>query len=386
MPAARVKVVPPYSTRGLYVFSVFWGALFGLGMNHEERWAFGLAASPFVQNHLAAWQVQTLALVLTIGAGLLPVAVLALWLSFLSQRLRVTAMAAGLAGMVQLLCSLFADQVLWSVHGGTDWHDWPLDGFLINLAIMGLISAGLALLIRWLVRSVLFTVVEQDGSRCPRCGYQLGSEVITKCPECGTAADSKGTVFGRMSRVGSWAQRRAPWMAAILGAALLVQFGVTLYRRTLPALRFLNAFPMRDDVGPGVMIPKSPPMGSYESMCMIGWVPLEGHPSRAVIVLYVPDRGSSLPAMRLAVAAMPAPKPGSAPGPMVNYGSPEVACDLSRQQSEEVITDGIPRDLMLALADEAERAQWAPSVTPPGVLSPSNQTRWIDPSAYFYGR
>lgn len=388
MPASRVKVVRPYSARGLYVFSAVFGSACGLGMSAEERWAFSVYQNQFLAKHLSPGQVGALAIVLTVGAGLLPAGVMGLWLSCLSQRKKQVAIAAGLVGAAQLLTALLADGVLWSMHGGADWGDWPLSGFLINLALLMLISAGFALLVRWLVRALLFTTIEQDGTRCPRCGYQPGSEAIRTCPECGTPVEVVRPAFARMHSVGDWIQRRAWVLAALLGVALVVQLGVTLHRRTLPALRFQGAFPHRENIGQGVMIPRESPDGSFESSCMAAWTALPNEDSRVIVILYVPDSRSPLPAMRLAVAAPPTPPSAPGLGPQVDFGSPLVGCDLARGLGERAIREGIPPELLKALAAEADKANWSPTVTRGGfggVFSPTPQTHWVDPAPYFPG-
>ncbi len=386
MPASAVRVVAPFSGRGVYVFSLILGAYFGLAMLAEEGWAFNLPQSPFILRHLTSGQANTLALVLTIGAALIPGALIGLWLSCLSQRRGQIAVAAALAGAAELLTSLLADKVLRSADGGADWHDWPLAAFLINLAIIAATSAGAALLIRWLVRSLLFTTIDQDGTRCTRCGYQLGSPLITTCPECGTPAGSARLAFARLHRASRWLQRRAPVLIALLGAAVLLQLGVTIHFRTLPALRFLTAFPRTENAGPGVMVARPAPPGSYDSSCLAAWIALPDGSSRAVIILYVPDQRSPLPPMRLALAATPGPPPATGVGFQANYGTPEIGCDLPRDLAERIIREGVPRALIQALAAEAGRANWTPTPAPVGVFFATDQAHWIDPAPYFSAR
>jgi hypothetical protein len=383
MPIFGVRVVPPFAVRGVILLSVTLGSLCGVAMIEEENWAFHFAQTGFMQSQLTPLQVKILAIALTIGAGLIPAALIGLWLTCLSQRRAQMAVAAALAGAAELLTSLLVHKVLWSVDGGTDWSDWPLSGFLTNLAIIAAISAGAALLIRWLVRVVLFTTIEQDGTRCRRCGYLLGSPVITTCPECGSAADPSRLAFARLHRVSDWMQRRALVPAGLLCAAMLVQLVITVHFRTLPALRFLGAFPSGGNAVSGLMIPREKPYGVHSS-CVASWVPVPDDSLRAVIILYVPDYRSSLPPMRLAMAATPGPTPPPMSGLQGNFGSPEIGCDLSRDLAERIIREGIPPALIQALVAEADLANWQSTpAAVPGWFTTINQTHWIDPTPYF---
>src|SRR5262249_25266823 len=162
-----------------------------------------------------------------------------------------------------------------------------------------------------------------------------------------------------------WVQRRSPWLAVILLVLLGTQLIITIRRRTIPALNFLSAFPYQDNVGVGVMIPYPVPPLDFDSSCMASWTPFPNDSLRGLVILYIPDRRSPLPAMRLAVVATPAPlAPSAPPGPHLNFGSPEIACDLPRDLADRVIRDGIPPALVQALASEADRSNWAPSTAP----------------------
>jgi hypothetical protein len=383
MPARAQRVVPPFNARGVYLLSLIFGLLSGLPAHALERWAFRIAVSQFIQAYLNPFQANILASSLSISTVFITPVLIGLWLSCLSQRRGQTAAAAALAGVAMLLASLFAAMVLWSVHGGTDWHDWPLPAFLINLIIIAAVSAGVALLVRWLIRSLLFTIVEQDGTLCPRCGYRLGSAAITTCPECGTPADAPVLAFVRLHRASGWLQRRASLLAALLGAAMLVPLAIALHYRTLPAARFLAAFPRTENTGRGIMMLRNQPSGWHDSSCMTAWVPLAGNPTRALIILYIPDRRSPLPPMRLAVAATPVPPLAANMSPQINYGSPEIGCDLPRELAERIIREGLPPALIQALAAEANRTNWKPTSLPNGLFTASPQTYWIDPSPSF---
>jgi hypothetical protein len=384
MPAAAVKLVPPFSPRGLYLLSIILGSVFGLAINKEERWGLQLARSEFIHGHLAPAQANLVGPLVTIVAAFVPAFLIGLWLSCLSQRRAQIALAAALTGTAQVLVALLAGQVLWSDHGGTDWRDWPPIAYLINLSIIAGVSALTALLVRWLIRSLLFTVVEQDGTRCSRCGYRLGAPTITTCPECGAPSDTSRPSFARLHRVSTWLQRRSPLLASVLVVLLVVQLAVTVSRRTIPALRFRSAFPCQDNTGPGVIIPFPPSPGTSDASCAASWLPFPNDSSRALVIFYVPDHLSPLPAMRLAVAATPTPlAPTALPGPHLNFGSPEIGCDLPRDIAERVILTGIPPALVQALADEADRSNWTPATAPLGIFSATTRTHWIDAGPYF---
>jgi hypothetical protein len=383
MPASAVKVVPPFSPRRLYLFSAVLGCGFGLIMQREETWTFRLMGSDFVQRHLSPVQASILGTSFAIILAFIPAFLIGLILACFSQRRAQAALAAAIVGTVQILVSLLGDEVLWSYHGGADWGDWPLFSFLINVAIIAGVSALCALLVRWLVRSLLFTIVEQDGTRCSRCGYQLGGPTITTCPECGAPADTARLSFSRLHRLTAWLQRRSPIFAAIFVVFLAIQLPVTIYRRTLPTCRFLAAFPIRDNVGQGSMSEYPPPPDRHDSSCLASWVPFPNESLRGIIVLYVPDSRSTMPAMRLCVAATPTPRPPDAPPlPTLNFGTPEVGCELPRDLAERVIREGIPPALIKALADEADRAKWTPTTAPTGFFT-AVQPNWVNPAPFF---
>ncbi|HMN40068.1 MAG TPA: hypothetical protein PKE29_04430 [Phycisphaerales bacterium] len=383
MPAHAVRVIPALATRGVYVLSILFGALYGLTVDAQERWAFGLQRSPFVQAHLTPTQANILALVLTITGALVPGIAIGLWLSCLSQRLRQTAIAAALAGAATMLSSLFLGRVLLSPDGGTDWQGWPPIGFAINLIIISFISAAAALLVRWLIRTLLFTTVEQDGTRCSRCGYQLGSPTITTCPECGVPANPTRLAFHRLHRASAFLLSNARILAGVFIVAMLIPLALAIHGRTIPSLRFFSKFTNNDSGVLGMMIPRD--VGGGTSNCISAWTPIPGDTTRAIIILYVPDQRSPLPAMRLAVAETPGPSPPSGPGFQTNYGAPEIGCDLPRDLAERVVREGIPPALIRALTTEADNARWNPTPTPVGWFT-ANASVWIDPAPYFSAR
>src|SRR5437899_5170065 len=227
MPAAAIKVVPPLSPRGLYLLFIILGSGLGLVTHDFENWAFRLSNSDFIRHHLTPFQADLVDPLAGAAVIFFPAFLIGLWLSFLSQRRGQIALAAAISGATQILVSLFAGQVLWSVHGGVDWSGWPLFSFLVNVAIIAGMSALCALLVRWLVR-LRFTIVEQDGTRCSRCGYQLGSPAITTCPECGVPADTARLSFAGLHRISTWLQRRWPLLGAVLIVFLMIQLPVPI--------------------------------------------------------------------------------------------------------------------------------------------------------------
>src|SRR4051812_30630842 len=154
MPALGAKVVAPFSGRGVYLASVLLGVVWAPGMGEVERWETRLPQTPIIRDHLSPGGAYALTLILIIGAAFVPAMIIGLWLSCLSQRRVQVAVAAGLAGGAELLTGLLVGK-LWSPDGGTEWQGWPLPGFLINVVIITVFSAGVALLIRWLVRALL---------------------------------------------------------------------------------------------------------------------------------------------------------------------------------------------------------------------------------------
>jgi hypothetical protein len=116
---------------------------------------------------------------------------------------------------------------------------------------------------------------------------------------------------------------------------------------------------------------------------MGSWMPMPGDPSLIVVVLYIPDRNSPLTPMRLAIAQPLQPNPTTPPGPQLNFGAPQVACDLPRDLAERINREGIPSSLLQALDDKARENAWGATPAAAVIFSPGPQTLWVDAGPHF---
>src|SRR5690349_16471943 len=105
MPASTTKVVPPYSSGGLYLLSAIIGGLIGLAMPAEESWTYRFMQSDLIQRHLSPVLVSVLTIVLIVGAVFIPALIVGVSLSCISQKKPLIALAAAMAGAAQLLVS-----------------------------------------------------------------------------------------------------------------------------------------------------------------------------------------------------------------------------------------------------------------------------------------
>jgi len=103
--------------------------------------------------------------------------------------------------------------------------------------IVGLIAVTIA----WLVRTFVWQVVDQDGSRCHRCGYEVAASASAACPECGAAVEEGARIGHHLHRLTCWLGAR--WRRVVLGVAAmaigLVGWFAVLER---PFVRFERTF------------------------------------------------------------------------------------------------------------------------------------------------
>ena len=110
---------------------------------------------------------------------------LALWFARRCQRSSHVYLAGHLFCGCYVLAFAFATSGLapgaW-VSVGVVW----LAGLLVLAMAVGAIGGFANILLRTLNRRLLFQVLEQDGTLCRACGYQIGKPPLSsRCPECG---------------------------------------------------------------------------------------------------------------------------------------------------------------------------------------------------------
>ena len=214
---------------------------------------------------------------------------------------------------------------------------WTALATLAACAVFTLAVGMLAVGSRWLRAQLLYACVEQDGTRCWRCGYQPGSESILVCPECGMAkgqGQRLARVFGSFDAV----KRRAkPALIIVLVAAAGIIAVWVMQPRTRRLLAFYRRFdePLGGHVdGNGISVP-----------CGGSWQGIDGRLGLGLWISYLPVDQPGVPAMELRLATMTSGSMGDA----VNPVAPEVSCALDRAQAEWVVAHGVPQALIQSL-------------------------------------
>ncbi len=237
---------------------------------------------------------------------------------------------------------------------------------LVSVLGAGLIvgvAGGLANLLLLLVnRTFLFLVLEQDGSLCSHCGYQVGAPPATpRCPECGTLSRAQARPAPRWSRAlrsnGHWAGLA---LFCVLATAIMAHRFVVEGAETRA---FLRAFGGSNRMFEGVILGEGG-RGAWESVGVYQELP--ARPGQIVMILYDATREPGEPAMQVRLGTLTR-TPGGHLFPA--DASPCVMSSLDEQQAEYATAKGIPPSLIDELIDVAAAAGWpaagrpAPPVT-----------------------
>jgi hypothetical protein len=345
MAASGVRVVPPYRSRGLASLSVLAGALgFSTLMAYLQTYpGWLLLSSPTVQ-------VST-----SVGAVLLPPAVLALILGRITHRIRPHLVAALGYAAGFMVASVGVD-VYQSADAGARASKILLPSLLVASVVVAALMTGLFLGVRWLVRALWFQTAEKTDLMCVSCGYDRGSEAITRCPECGMPADCSRFRLAFLLTAAARLQRLARYALPVTVILTVIAAGWFVLYRTLPVHRFYERFVAAGGTpGPGYVYSCSLGLSTVVPAAAVS-VPVKGDlQGRALVLSYLPESSSAMSAMNITVAVHD-------PTTITpDVGTEWVYMILDREQANRIIRNGLPPGLAERLLKEADALGWKPN-------------------------
>ncbi|MCH7792863.1 MAG: hypothetical protein IID31_11370 [Planctomycetes bacterium] len=210
-------------------------------------------------------------------------------------------------------------------------------------AILGLVGALLHACLFMARRAFVFELIEDDGGHCVRCGYELGSPDLARCPECGESTSNRCYRWRWFFNTINWARRRARVMAVLLAVAVAIPAGWIVATRTVPAAPFMWRFRDGKIIG--------------ESSVYI-W--LDKDAQRALVLTYDWRRMPDADALT-AYDGHFFTVGGS--GSAIDPGNPWITWVFSRAQADYVLKHGLPASFLREVDEARERFGAAPGQT-----------------------
>ncbi len=254
----------------------------------------------------------------------------------------------------------------------------PLGILSLFLAIIG---GALAPLVCSMIKALFVEVLEQDGTLCPNCGYELMPLNIPRCPECGKNPQQSPAVRGAISHLSRLLYRQSRHITIIV---LIVLAGMTVYHSLTavgPMMRFSNRFDINRYGRTSADMYGEDFYQDDVTWRATGFTQiLADDPTRAILVLYAPGAGWSQPIMQIRLQWAQKPKAGF---PTTTFdGLPAVMTNLNKEQAEFVIEHGsVPQTLIDALLEAATEVGWLATPPTPGPFGQINQSyNWNRPA------
>jgi hypothetical protein len=333
------RVVPP-PPRGLLYFAASAGALCGVVSSVATM------SGVFPQSW-GPWP--------SVAVGFGPVVLFVAIVASVTQRRSLVFLSAFCFVPAEVFVGQIAQVLLWKTDGGASIFSLRMVEAAIGSAVFGAGAGLLALGLRWFVRWIVVTFEEQDGSLCWRCGYRLGSPRIQRCPECGTPAAFHRYRFGRTLAPLWWACARSRVGSVALLVVLLSAGSWMFVANGGPGtLRFVRRIGTErgSELTFGWMYDVEKPSPYAGRPVPAVWRPFAGQRDHGLLVCYLPDDETGLPATQiwLGIQIGPADSRG------LGAATPAVLCELDRAQADWVLRHGLP-DPLVAGFQEADQRQ-----------------------------
>ncbi|HVZ93253.1 MAG TPA: hypothetical protein VG797_01970 [Phycisphaerales bacterium] len=338
MATHRVRIVPPYRKEGDTALGAFFGLALGTTLGAGFSW-FADETSPF-----SLWPLIGLFLAV-VG---IPLGVVVLSPVFSASERPIT-----LVQPVFTVCYGLALSTAMSAVSHEDAGSSLIkleSAFYMPALYVALIAAVLLVIgMIWslAVRAIVVRLKEQDGDHCWKCAYQLGSDQITRCPECGEPRSSTRFVHGWLYSIFGTMRTRA--MPLLVGTVVVLSTALAyrLWDTTFPLLRLRELMdrsgappyyaPLRGDFQMGAG-------GVHAITGRFVLNPLSTSYSEDWAICYIPH-GPDGTTMHIRTAYR-----DSFLSPTLFPSTPLVGCDLDPVQTGFVFEHGLPLPLLHAMA------------------------------------
>ena len=348
MKSSREIVVPVCNNRNFAILAIIFGVASG-----------GLAiilpvlVSGGERPLDPAWQV-------TLTAFLIGPAVFSIMTAITVPRIKDGVLFGALLWAVLGLAFSFLDFFL-APSGGAHaivTPSWVLISFPVAI-LLGIIGSlwHFALLIAR--RTFVAQLIEDDGTRCVRCAYEINSPRIERCPECGEPVTSKVYHWQRFRILFSAVLQRVRLIAVVLIISAVPPSIWIITTRTIPAGRFFWQF--RD--------------GDFVDYLRVGaW--LDKDAGTMLLLEYsLQDSPDSTP-LKAEMARLVV-----GPGyKAIGVGYPRITWLFSREQAQYVVKNGFPSIFLEEVSETISLHEWTTVLPATGIKPPVSMVPRFDPS------
>lgn len=359
MPTERVRIVPRYEKRGDIALGLFLGLLCG---------AIVGGATPYIIDAVGVWNTPIRFIAPAVVVVVPPVLVLLLipYFTDAERPLKSVFIAFTLAWVGAFIG---AWNLLSPYSSGDEIAMSPFFGALSSLSstLCALVLLFPALAWRKFIHRAVVRPLPQDGDHCWKCAYQLGSERIDRCPECGQPRDANRFQWGWLYAGIASIQSRAWTLLAVLVVILGSIAGFIIWDRALPMARLHEAIARQRRLGY---------LGALNTSD-------EHRLSGRGITVFLNDRGSSSTRIDIVIRYAPHRLDG---GPVLQLRTaqviftgpyaesiptdPPVHCDLNREQAEFVLDRAFPDALIDGLVSQCGPQPFPPAWPLTGTAKP----------------
>ena len=237
---------------------------------------------------------------------------------------------------------------------------------LLGTTLMALPTSVFGLIPILVIRRFV-SVVDDDGTWCRQCAYPIGRSESATCPECGMAKGNWPAYPCQVRRLIYWSRR---WVRPITLAAAVSCLGAYAYYEfsaAYPIRLFLKQFNWGSNTDRmlGLMVNWNSTSSTDSAWFAVARsFPLESDPNKIIAVCFSPRPREGQPPMQIALQWAYTPATGMPTGlGGWTSGSPPILCNLNDDQARFVIEHGVPKAIIHALLQEAERQGW-PAANP----------------------
>lgn len=322
------RVVPQSPARGLTALTIAAGIVLGVACAFIDRSLGGLLTSP-------RWQPFT-----EFGGVFLPAILSIAFITRVTARKRSVVWSTWVFMFTLHMARICTGAFMDPADYGARIFSKTFVGFLVASISIAIVASLIAWLVSWLLEKTHLAVIEQTGTLCWGCGYEMG--MLAQCPECGNARREDRVPLIHRGFRALCSRPRVVLATALLPIGFAVFLVFNIYTR--PTLRFIRAFPQGERMA-GILGD-----GNWSRIGPGVWVPFEEGSNTGLSIAYWPhDKDSTLVAT---VYTRTATRRSTSFAPVWAY----IRCSFNAQEAAYVLKNGLPRGLIDKMREFAEDA------------------------------